>query len=54
MDERSGFGRYQSCMNRGVLGVCLCCGGVYGEWIGACTRVWTVGVVLCLCEVRGC
>ena len=38
----------------GVLDVCLCfgcdgVGGVYGEW--AWTRVWSGGVVLCLCEV---
>ena len=24
MNERLGFGRYQSCGNRGVLDVCLC------------------------------
>ena len=43
MDERIGFGLYQSCGNRGVLDVCLCCsgvGGVGGEWIGAWPRVW--------------
>ena len=33
--------------------MCLCfgCGGVGGEWVGACTRVGSGGVVLCLCEV---
>ena len=41
----------------GVFDVCLCsgCGGVCGvggEWVGAWTRVWRGGVVLCLCEVR--
>ena len=32
MDERIGFGLYQSCGDRGVLDVCLCfgCGGVVG------------------------
>ena len=38
----------------GVLDVCLCCGGVRGiggEWVGAWTRVWMGGVVLCLCEL---
>ena len=40
----------------GVLDVCLCfgyggMGGVGGEWVGAWTRVWRRGVVLCLCEV---
>ena len=39
MDERIGFGLYQSCGNRGVLDVSLCfgCGGVDGvggEWVG--------------------
>ena len=38
MDERIGFGLYQSCGNGGVLDVCLCfgCGGVAGvcgEWV---------------------
>ena len=38
----------------GVLDVFLYfgCGGVGGEWVGACTRVWRGGVVLCLCEFR--
>ena len=40
----------------GVLDVCLCfgcsgVGGVGGEWVGGWTRVWSGGVVLCLCEV---
>ena len=32
VDERIGFGIYQSCGNRGVLDVCLClgCDGVGG------------------------
>ena len=39
-----------------VLDVRLCfgCGGVGGiggEWVGAWTRVWRGGVVLCLCEL---
>ena len=34
MDERIGFGLYQSCGNRGVLHACLCCGGVGVEWVG--------------------
>ena len=41
---------------RGALDVymCLGCGGVDGvggEWVGACTMVWSSGVVLCLCEL---
>ena len=40
----------------GVLDVCLCVGcggmgGVGGEWVGAWTRVWRGGVVLCLCDL---
>ena len=40
----------------GVLDMCLClgCGGVCGvdgERVGAWTRVWRGGVVLCLCEM---
>ena len=40
----------------GVLDVCLCfgcggVGGVGGEWVGAWTRVWRGGVVLCMCEL---
>ena len=37
MDERIGFGLYQSCVGTGrVLDACLCfgCGGVGGEWVG--------------------
>ena len=42
---------YQSCGNGGVLNVCVCLagggeGGVGGEWVGVCTRVWRGGVVL--------
>ena len=40
----------------GVLDVCLCfsfggVGGVGGEWVGAWTRVWRSGVVLCQCAL---
>ena len=33
-----------------MLDVCLCFGGggVGGKWVGAWTRVWRGGVVLCL------
>ena len=56
MDEIIGFGLYQSCGTGEVLDVCLYfgCGGVGGigrEWLGAWTRVWWGGVVLCLCEL---
>ena len=39
MNERIGFGLYQSCGDRGVLDMCLCfgyggVGGVGGEWVG--------------------
>ena len=39
MDERIGFGLYQSSGDGGVLDMCLCfgCGGVVGvggEWVG--------------------
>ena len=39
MDEKIGFGLYQSCGDRGVLDMCLCfgcggVGGVGGEWVG--------------------
>ena len=49
-----GLGFTNPVETRGVLDVCLClgCGGVGGEWVGACTRVWRRGVVLCLCESR--
>ena len=55
MDERIGFGIYQSCRTVGVLNVCLCLGsggvgGVGEEWVGGLNRVWKSGVVLCLCE----
>ena len=41
MDERIGFGLYQSCGNMGSVGrvSVFCCGGVGGEWVGALTRV---------------
>ena len=44
---------------RGVLDVCLClgCGGVVGvdgKWVGTWNRIWTSGVVLCLCEFGFC
>ena len=39
MDERIGFGFYQSCGTVRVLDMCLCfgcggVGGVCGEWVG--------------------
>ena len=34
MDKRIGFGLKQSCGNRRMLDVCLCCGSVGGKWIG--------------------
>ena len=39
MDERIGFGLYQSCGDMGVFDMCLCfgcggVGGVGGEWVG--------------------
>ena len=42
MDERIGFGLYQSCGDMGMLDMCLCfgyggvggVGGVGGEWVG--------------------
>ena len=34
VDERIGFGIYQSVGTGGVLDVCLCCGGVCGECVG--------------------
>ena len=48
-----GLGFTNPVVTGGVLDVCLCfgCGGVGGEWVGAWTRVWRVGVVLCLCEL---
>ena len=61
MDERIGFGLYQSCGDRGsvrhgVLDMCLCfgCSGVGGvgrEWVGDLDQGWERWVVLCLCEV---
>ena len=52
MDERIGFGLYQSCGNRGVLNVCVfgCggVGGVGGEWVGGLDQGlegWGVGRV---------
>ena len=38
VDERIGFGLYQSCENKGDVCLCLGCGGVVcvvcGEWVG--------------------
>ena len=35
-----------------VFGLRWCgVGGVGGKWVGACTRVFRYGVVLCLCEM---
>ena len=57
MDERLGFGLYQSCGDKGNVGhvstfLLRWCGvgSVGGEWLGAWTRVGSGGVVLCLCE----
>ena len=47
--RRLGLGFTHPVGTRGVLDVCLCCGGVGEEW--AWTRVWRGGVVLCLCEM---
>ena len=44
MDKRIGFGIYQSC------GMCVCF-WVAVVWVGAWTRVWKGGVVLCQCEL---
>ena len=35
----------------GVLDVCLCCGGVGGEWVWGLDQGQERWVVLCLCEV---
>ena len=45
MDERIGFGLYQSCGAGGVLDMCLCfgcggVGGVGGEWVGGLDKGW--------------
>ena len=57
MDERIVL--YQSCGNRGVLVVCLCCDGVGGEWVGGLDQVlegWSYGCVspdyLCRWQVQ--
>ena len=61
VDERIGFGLYQSCGNRGSVGRVY----VFLRWYG-CVCWWSrwgvgrglgpgsVGVVLCVCEVRVC
>ena len=54
MDERIGFGLYQSCGDMGVLDMCLCfgCGGVGGEWVGGLDqgqKRW--GGVMSVCSV---
>ena len=59
MDERIGFGLYQSCGDRGSVGHvsvfgCGGVGGVGGEWVGGLDQRrerWDGGMVLCLCEV---
>ena len=56
VDERIGFGLYQSCGNRGLVERvsvfwfqwCVWC---RGEWVGIWIRDWRGGVVLCLSEV---
>ena len=45
MDERIGFGLTNPVGTGGMLNVCLCCGGVGGEWVGAWTGVWRSGVM---------
>ena len=47
MEERIGFGFYQSCKNKRSAS-CLGCGGaggVGGEWVGDWTRVWRGGIM---------
>ena len=46
MDERIGFGLYQSCGAGGVLDMCLCF-GCGGEWVGGLDqgREWWGGVM---------
>ena len=54
-----GFGFTNPVGTGEVLDVCLCfgcggvggVGGVGGAWVGAWTRVWRGGVVLCLSEL---
>ena len=46
-----GLGFTNHVVTRGVLDVCLGCsgvGGVCGKLVRACSRLWKVGVVLCL------
>ena len=55
MDERIGFGLYQSCANReSVVRVSVfSCDGVSdvcGEWVGCLEQGLEEWVVLCLCE----
>ena len=57
VDVRIGFGLYQSCRNRGMLGVCMCfgcggVGGVGGKWVGGldqCLEGWCDVQVWNLC-----
>ena len=35
MNKRIGFWLYQSCGDRRSVGVCLCCCGVGGQWVGS-------------------
>ena len=53
MDKGLSLGFTNHVGTGGVFDACPClgCGGVYGEWVGAWTRVWKGGVVLCLCEL---
>ena len=48
MDERIGFGLYNHVRTGGMLDVCLClgCGDVGGEWVGAWTMVCMGGGVM--------
>ena len=50
-DECIGFGLYQPCGDMGSIGRMSVDGGICGEWVGAWTRVWRCGEVLCLCEL---
>ena len=43
-----GLGLTKPVRTWGVLDVCLCCGGVGGEWIGDWSRVWRGGVYVCV------
>ena len=46
-----GFGFTNPVGTRGVLDVCLCCGGVGGECVWGLDQGLEGGVVICLCEM---